>query len=260
TRRLLYEDDHAGLPSPQRSDPGCGSRPRRPRRRTRSSAVRSTRLFVRGPLWSPVLAFAAGLIPDDGFGLSAMHRCTAFRPVLLSEGSAARPPDTGRTKALCIPISPRRQRALWTIMTRATPASRSSRTGIVRTEALTRCGLYTRPGGKINGWAAPSSARHESGLFGPAAAWLEVKDQLRQFRLIHRRGGVFSRHPAAFALGVLGPGAQLDEDLQRIDAGDGGLNPPRLQPLAIAEPADGRAHDVALNARLLISLDHGRFG
>src|SRR5690606_23671572 len=98
-----YEDDHAGLPSPQRSDPGCGSRPRRPRRRTRSSAIRSTRLFVRGPLWSPVLVFAARLIPDDGFGLSAMHRCTAFRPVLWSEGSVAGPPDPGTQQVFAAP-------------------------------------------------------------------------------------------------------------------------------------------------------------
>src|SRR5690606_32154312 len=32
-----------------------------------------------------------------------MHRCTAFRPVLLSEGSVARPPDSGRQKVFASP-------------------------------------------------------------------------------------------------------------------------------------------------------------
>src|SRR5690606_8283049 len=31
------------------------------------------------------------------------HRCTAFRPVLLSEGSLARPPHTGRQKVFASP-------------------------------------------------------------------------------------------------------------------------------------------------------------
>src|SRR5690606_31379175 len=67
----------------------------------------------------------------------------------------------------------------------------------------------------IHGLTAKSTA--------PPRLGTETPDQLGQIRLMHRCGGLSLQHPAALALQVLGPGAQLDQNLQRIDGDDAGL-------------------------------------
>src|SRR5690606_31379174 len=101
-------------------------------------------------------AFCARAIAVSGFGIrrraNSRRRIWPWRRASLHSAQAGlvvrrKRGLSGRKRldeGLCIALSPRRQRALWTIMTRVAPTSRSSRTGSALAEALARSrALYT---------------------------------------------------------------------------------------------------------------------
>ena len=77
---------------------------------------------------------------------------------------------------------------------------------------------------------------------------------------MHQARRLVQAHPAALALMRLGPGAHLDQHLQRIDRHHALAHPAVLHPLGVTEDADGLAVDVALDAGLLHRLLGGGLG